>query len=278
MAQSFAARVSYIGTQYCGWQHQAHTHPRGLRSIQEIFQEVLLKMCGETLIVHASGRTDAGVHAVAQVIHFKLSRRLWEPDILVRGMNTMLPPDIRVLRVVEVPESFHSQFDAVKKQYGYYILQGHTELPHLTPLVYWKRRLLDVAKMEEAVAALQGEHDFAPFQAADGKRKTTVRKLYVARLLRLPVTFPGAAEAWGEGEGTGLPGFQLLKVELVGSGFLKQMVRSIAGTLLEIGDGRRPASAFRDILQSGKRTDVGVTAPARGLWLERVWYPEPVDI
>jgi tRNA pseudouridine38-40 synthase len=268
MAQTFAARISYVGTAYCGWQEQAHEHPQGLPSVQEVMQAALAEMAQEKAYIHASGRTDAGVHALGQVIHYKLERRPWEAEVVERGLNALLPQDIRILRVRSVADDFHSQFGAEKKQYGYYFLQGPTDLPHLKPYAYWIRRPLNLEAMHGAAQALLGEHDFAPFQAADGNRKTTVRRIFEARVVRQAVTFPSRD----------LGTHSLLKFEIVGSGFLKQMVRGLAGTLLQVGDGRRPSTCMAEILASGRRVDVGATAPARGLWLEHVWYPESVDI
>lgn len=280
MFQRFAARISYVGTAYCGWQQQSHEHPRGLRSIQEQFQAVLTRMAHERVIVSASGRTDSGVHALGQVIHFDLTRREWDPAILQKGMNSLLPPDIRVIRVAPVPHDFHSQFASIKKQYGYYFLQGPSELPHLRPYSYWIRRTLDVARMQEAAAHLVGEKDFAPFQAADGNRKTTVRKIFSARVREIPIGFPAPAGAGMPVDAAPdlLPAHRLVKVEVLGSGFLKQMVRGIAGTLVQVGDGRREPGSMEEILRTGQRELVGPTAAARGLWMEHVWYPEGVDI
>ncbi len=264
----FAALISYIGTDYCGWQRQKGSAAAGKPSIQATIEGALLQMVGEPVSVVGSGRTDSGVHAVGQVAHFTLKEKHWEPQILHKGLNSILPQDIQVLAVKEVPLDFHAQRSAERKQYSYYFQQGPCALPHLEPFSWWIRKRLDLEAMSEALQALKGEHDFKPFQSAGAKPGPTVRKIFEAEVIRQAIQFPGGVGREGEGH----DGLGLVCVRLIGSGFLKQMVRGIAGTLLQIGEGRRSPSAIREILESGRRTDVGPTAPGRALWLERVWY------
>ncbi len=263
----YAALIAYEGTQYCGWQRQAAAS--GLQpSIQETIEQAILRITGESPAVVGSGRTDSGVHAVGQVAHFVLSRKKWEPWVLERALGSHLPIDIRVQRIAHVPLDFHSQRSALKKQYSYYFQQGPSSLPHVEPYSWWIRKKLDLDAMNEALSYLVGEHDFKPFQARGARPGPTVRTILEAEAVVEPLAFPGGQSSQAH----------FVRVRLMGTGFLKQMVRGIAGTLLQVGEGRRPPTCTRDILASGIRKDVGQTAPGRALWLERVWYPEKFDL
>jgi tRNA pseudouridine38-40 synthase len=259
----YVALISYEGTSYCGWQKQKGDHP----SIQQTIQECLHRMTGEQPSVVGSGRTDSGVHALGQVAHFVLQKKEWDVGILYRGLNGLLPSSIQVQFVKKVPLDFHAQRSAEKKQYSYYFQQGPCALPHMEPLSWWIRKTLDQKAMQESLDILKGEHDFKPFQASGAKPGPTVRKILDAEISWEPLAFPALR---GKENGT----LGLVRVRLVGTGFLKQMVRGIAGTLLQVGEGRRSPLCFREILDTGNRLAVGPTAPARALWLERVWYPE----
>lgn len=265
----YAALLSYRGTKYCGWQRQKGSAAEGEPSIQATIEGVLRRMTEEDEVsITGSGRTDSGVHAVGQVGHFVLKRKEWDPEILKKGLNGLLPKDIQVMGVKPVALDFHAQRSADKKQYSYYFQQGPCALPHLMPYSLWIRKRMDLEAMREAVGYLVGEHDFKPFQARGAAPvKTTVRRILEASLTLDPVPFPGV-QPLQENE------FGLIRVRLVGTGFLKQMVRGISGTLLQIGEGRRPARCMREIIESGKRSEVGPTAPGRALWLEQVWYSQ----
>jgi tRNA pseudouridine38-40 synthase len=181
-------------------------------------------------------------------------------------LNSLLPIDIRVMEVREVADSFHAQQSAIKKQYSYYFQQGPCTLPQFMDSSVWIARTLNVEAMHEALQALLGEHDFKSFQATGSKPDlSSIRTLFEAEVRRLPMPdFPG--------QDLTERGFSMVRVRLVGSGFLKQMVRGIAGTLLQIGENRRNAAEMNEILASKNRALVGPTAPAKGLTLERVWY------
>ena len=264
----FALRIAYTGRGFCGWQKQRTeaAESGNLPSIQETIEAALSKMCDERVTIVGSGRTDAGVNALGQVAHFRSPREKFTPDIFKNGLNSMLPQEIRVIEVHRVPEEFHAQRSAVKKQYSYYFQQGPSMLPQWMDTSWWIRRELDVAAMDEAVRVLRGEHDFKSFQARGANPgKTTVRTILEAEVVRLPMpVFPGVD--------LNERGFSMVRLRLVGTGFLKQMVRGIAGTLLQMGEGQRKASEMRGILEAGERERVGPTAPAKGLTLERVWY------
>jgi tRNA pseudouridine38-40 synthase len=261
--QKYAAILSYSGTRFCGWQEQRGPDSGNTPSVQETIQDAVLRMTGEKVSIVGSGRTDSGVHAIGQVAHFVLRERDWDPRILFRGLNSILRPSIQLVEVRKVPIEFHAQRSAVKKQYSYFFQQGPCALPHLEPISWWIYKTLDQDAMREAVSYLVGEHDFKPFQAKGAKVGTTVRRILEAEVVYEPLQLPGM----------GGDRFGFVRVRLMGTGFLKQMVRGIAGTLLEIGEGRRPATDMRDILATLDRSEVGRTAPGRGLWLERVWYP-----
>ncbi len=265
----YAVLFSYKGTNYCGWQRQKGSAADGAPSIQGTIEAALKQMTGEETPVVGSGRTDSGVHAVGQCAHFVLRRKEWDPGILRKGLNSLLPANIQALWVRKVPIEFHAQHSAQKKQYSYYFQQGACALPHLSPFSWWIKKTLDLKAMEEALGHLRGEHDFKPFQASGAPpTRTTVRKILEAEVALEPVRFPLVAPE----------GVHFVRVRLLGTGFLKQMVRGISGTLLQIGEGRRDPSCIREILESGDRTAVGPTAPGRALWLERVWYPEEFGV
>lgn len=264
----YAFRISYLGKAYCGWQRQSKGGPESpiLPSIQELVEDALTRITSEKIVVIASGRTDAGVNSVGQVAHFRTKNTKLTEDNLKRGMNTFLPPDIRVMRVDRVADDFHSQRSAIKKQYSYFFQQGPSPLPHLMDNTWWIHRTLDVALMREAASILVGEHDFKAFQAADANPlKSTVRSILEAEVTKEKMpNFPGSD--------LDHEGYSVIRVRLVGTGFLKQMVRGIAGTLLKVGEGKRNPQEMRDILLKKDRSLVGTTAPPKGLTLERVWY------
>lgn len=265
----YAALISYVGKGFCGWQKQTKPDSGEKPSIQRTIEEALLRISGEAVSVVASGRTDAGVHAAGQVIHFSLRRKEWDPAILKRALNALLPVGrIQVLSVKVMPDSFHAQMSAARKQYSYYFQQGPSAYPPLERYSWWIRKPLDLEAMNRSVQVLIGEHDYVPFQASGAAVKTTVRRILEAEVTREPLGPPffGLNESDMEIE------LSLVRVRLVGTGFLKQMVRGIAGTLLQVGECRRPPECMGEILASRDRSLVGPTAPARGLWLEKVWY------
>ena len=267
----YSVVLSYLGTDFCGWQVQKDPiTSAGLQvrvnkpSIQGVLQAALSRITSEPVTVVGSGRTDAGVHAVGQVAHFVLRVKEWETELLKKALNSLLPSSIQVFAVQRVPLNFHAQRSAVKKQYSYYFQQGPCALPHFEPLSWWIRKELDQKAMAKGLAYLRGEHDFKPFQASGSKPGSTVRTLFESEISFESFPFPHEVSSSG-----------LVRVRLMGSGFLKQMVRGIAGTLLQVGEGRRPPECFQEILESRNRSLVGPTAPARALWLEKVWYPLP---
>jgi len=264
--QKFAIGLAYDGTDFCGWQPQKGTgkHSDSRPSIEGELVAAIQKLCGETVGLVPSGRTDAGVHASGQVAHFSLENtEIPEEENLLRGINHLLPDSIELLRLSKVEESFRAQASS-RKQYSYYFLQGPSNLPHIRRYVMWNRREMDHQKMQQAIGTIIGSHDFAGFASAGANVSSTIREIYEAEVTIIGFTDPGF---FSEDSC-----HHLIKIRLVGSGFLKQMVRTIAGTLKQIGEGQRPIDDIDHILQSKDREIAGATAPANGLWLDRVWY------
>lgn len=239
--------LSYDGTAYVGWQRQEN----GI-SVQQRVEEALGKLTGERVTVAGASRTDAGVHALGQRAHFDTKSRI-PPEKVPFALNTCLPMDIRALKGVEVDGGFHARFDARGKRYTYRIHNGPHASAMYRSLCAHVPRYLDRAAMAHSLADLLGTHDFAAFQAAGGSAKTTVRTL-------------SRAELHGQGE--------RLTLVVEGNSFLYNMVRIIAGTLIEIGQGKLSRDAFAVALKTGDRLALGSTAPARGLELTQVFYED----
>ncbi len=277
--QKFAALISYVGTNYCGWQRQSGSASMGAPSIQATIECTLKSITGEGAPVVGSGRTDSGVHALGQVAHFVLRNKEWSTQRLKEGLNSLLPDDIRILCVDDVGLDFHAQRSAIKKSYSFYIQQGPTPLPHLYPFSWWIRKRLDKEAMIAALKNFIGEHDFKAFRVAGSSPSSTVRKIIEADIYTINNDFFGI---WNNAVNSkdlnndGGSSYFLLRINIIGNGFLKQMVRSIVGTLVEIGEGRRSPDDIKSIIESGLRSNAGATAQARGLSLDRVWYRTPI--
>lgn len=242
--------LAYDGTDFHGWQIQP-----GLPTIQGVLEQVLAKIEGRPVKVIGAGRTDAGVHALAQVAAFDLENRI-PADNLRRAMNRLLPAAIRVLSVEEASPQFHPRRDALWKTYEYRIWRAEICPPFQRLYVHHFPYPLDEARMIEAAPVLEGEHDFTAFAASDDKDTeglSRVRRIYCSQLRRQE---------------------HCLIYRVTGSGFLKHMVRNIVGTLLEVGKGNLDAAGLRALLASGKPASAGPTAPARGLFLLEVRYPD----
>ena len=252
----FKLDIAYDGTRYNGWQRQPD-----VPSIQETLEKVLLKITGTPTAVTGSGRTDAGVHALKQVAAFSTESAL-TPDVFYRALNGHLPDDIRILRAEEVPMSFHPIRDAVSKRYRYLIDDQRPFCPITRNYCWVYREPLDVPTMQAAAEYLLGKHDFACFQTQGSPRETTIRTVTDVSVQRL---FPSPL----------LP--TLIQVEVEADGFLYNMVRTIAGTLVLLGvEGRRGCACpdrMKEIIVSGNRALAGPTAPPHGLYLVNVVYP-----
>ena len=254
--------VSYDGTDFSGFQRQANA-----RSVQAELELALAAIEGRHVTVAGAGRTDAGVHALGQVASFKLSNTIAEGD-LFRALNAKLPEDVRVLSVDAAAAGFNARFSARSKMYRYRISNTRVMSPFQRRFAWHISRALDMAAMNQAAQELLGEHDFSCFQAKGSPptRKGRAEPITEKRTSRRMMTHA----IWTEDPLAA--GGRLLTFEIAGTGFLKYMVRTIVGTLVEVGDGRRSASSFRDLLDSGNRASAGPTAPPSGLYLVRVDY------
>jgi tRNA pseudouridine38-40 synthase len=240
--------LQYDGTNYVGWQRQ----DSGM-SIQMLLEDAIAPIERSRVTVHGAGRTDAGVHALAQVASVTLAAPI-DPVTLARALNAELPRDVRVLAVEDAAPRFHARFSATGKVYEYRIVNATIVSPFIQRYVWHVPPPLDIDVMRAASSALVGTHDFAAFQGAGSVVASTERSV--------------RAITWQEGGGYDLP----LVMRIDGNGFLRHMVRNVIGTLVEIGNGRWPASRAAEILASRDRTQAGPTAPAHGLFLVRVDY------
>ncbi len=242
--------LSYRGTRFGGWQRQ----PNAL-SVQEVVERALAPLLGEPVVVCGASRTDAGVHARGQVAHITVGRSV-PLGALVHGVNHRLPDAVRVLRARVVPDCFHARFSARSKEYRYRL----SAAPVLSPLdaetTVRLRGRVDLAAIHAAGARLLGRHDFSAFANAGGASGSTERTVF-------------AAEWLVEGE--------LLTFRVNGDGFLRGMVRSLVGTMLELGRGRRNLLDLEALLAGGTRAAAGPTMPARGLELVSVAYPPELE-
>ncbi len=264
--------LAYDGTDFAGWQRQPDAP-----TIQGCVEEALGKLLGEKVVVCGSGRTDAGVHALNQAANFKTSSTI-PGENLVKALNNLLPPTIRIKEAREVPAEFHARYDAQAKTYRYRILQAPVCSPFLGRFVCHYPYPLDRPRMAEAAQLLEGEHDFTSFAAVEKPlvgeglhgppeerehhkgaplpredNARMVRKVFYSRLLWRPRT-------------------SILVYEARGSGFLHHMVRNIVGTLIEVGRGNLEPQDLLRILAARDRTQAGPTAPAKGLCLVKVEY------
>src|SRR4030043_1190446 len=238
--------IEYDGMNYLGWQVQA----KGL-TIQGMIEEKLKLLTGESVRLIGSGRTDAGAHAFGQVAHFKVQNRM-DAGTIQKAINSLLPPDIVIKKVEEVEENFHARKQARSKIYEYRILNAPIRSVFHRGYAWHIVQKLDMEEMKKATQKLVGEHDFSSFRSTGTPTKTAVRRVIRAE--------------WKRGKDG------LLRFEIEATGFLKQMVRAIVGTLVEVGRGKLTAEDFIRILQARNRERAGPTAPAHGLFLKEVKY------
>ena len=243
-----ALGVQYDGSGFRGWQAQQP----GTRTVQTVLEQALAKVANHPVRLVCAGRTDAGVHGVGQVAHFDTtavrSERAW-----VLGGNAHLPLDISLDWARQTPDDFHARFSALARRYRYVILNRPQRSALWRERATWHYRPLDAERMQRAGQALVGEHDFSSFRAAECQARHPIRDLHEITIRR-------------QGDGV------VLDVEA--NAFLHHMVRNIAGVLMSIGAGDRPVEWAREVLEQRDRTQAGVTAPAAGLYLLAVHYPE----
>ena len=243
--RNFKLKISYDGTDFNGWQTQP-----GYRTIQEVFEKAIAAVTGAKVHANASGRTDAGVHAVGQVVNFYCDTRL-DPPTLLRAINANLPSDVVVSAAEEASQSFDANKDAVRKLYRYVIRDNPIADPFLRRYAAQSKHRLDADAMAQASQALLGRHDFHSFETDWPNRLSSVRTIN-----HLTVNRAGD-QIW---------------IDVEADGFLYNMVRAIAGTLINVGRGFWPESKVEEILNAEDRKEAGPTAPACGLFLMRVTY------
>jgi tRNA pseudouridine38-40 synthase len=241
-----AMGLEYDGSAFHGWQVQD-----GVRTVQQAVTAAVGKVADHPVTLHCAGRTDAGVHALEQVIHFdtraRRSDRSW-----VLGSNVNLPPDVAVLWARPVSPQFHARYRAVARHYRYRILCRGTRSALLRDRAVWVRHDLDLEAMRLAAVDLIGEHDFSSFRALACQARSPVRRVHYLHLTRRD---------------------DLIELHIGANGFLHHMVRNIAGVLIAIGSGDAPVSWLRELLALRDRTRGGVTAPPQGLYFVRADYP-----
>ncbi|MDQ8203326.1 tRNA pseudouridine(38-40) synthase TruA [Pelagicoccus sp. SDUM812003] len=236
---------AYDGTHYAGWQTQ-----NGQESVQEVIETAIEAIVKHRIVIHGSGRTDAGVHALEQVFHFDYD---WKHggERLVKAVSTKLPRSIKLLSATPVDEEFHARFSAVSKRYHYRLFLGDAD-PFLWPYCLSVPRQLDLNVMKRGMDLLVGEHDFAAFAANRGlEYESTVRQMKAVELTLAD---------------------RLVLVSFEANGFMYKMVRSLVGSLLNVGLGRLALDDLQNLLESRQRTPLVEASPARGLFLEKVFY------
>ena len=241
--------IRYDGTDFNGWQTQP-----GYRTIQETLEKAIAELTGEPRIrLNASGRTDAGVHAIGQVANFYTATH-HPADVILRAVNAHLPADVIIREAAEVPQAFDANHDAIRKLYRYIIHDGPVPDIFVRRFCCHSRHPLDATAMRRAAQCLKGRHDFRCFETEWPNRMSSVRTITHLGLSRM-----------GE----------WIWLDVEADGFLYNMVRAIAGTLMNVGRGHWPESQVAEILEAGERKLAGPTAPASGLFLMRVTYEQP---
>jgi tRNA pseudouridine38-40 synthase len=245
----FKLVVAYDGANYAGWQAQKI----GV-GVQQIVETALAKLFSSAPRLHSSSRTDTGVHALGMVAHFEISREQFKMPLrkLALALNAHLPPDVRVVSARRAPANFHARFDATGKQYRYFVWNHPAMNPLLRNSAWHVPRKLDLKAMRAAAKLFVGQHDFQSFAANPGyKKESTVRTL-----MRCDVKKSGAQ----------------ISFVIEGNGFLYKMCRGIAGTIVQVGLGKFPPGEIKKILEKKDRRVAGMTAPAQGLVLWKVFY------
>ena len=250
--QRFALGIEFCGSRYRGWQ----TQQAGILSVQQTLEQALSDIANHPVIVHAAGRTDAGVHASNMVVHFDTSavraERGW-----VMGTNTRLPPDIAIRWIKAMPDGFHARFKAHARRYRYVLLNQQFRPALLAGQVTHVHQTLNVANMQAAAAKLVGTHDFSSFRAVACQSNQPVRHVSHCQLIQHG---------------------QLLILDIQANGFLHHMVRNIIGVLLDIGTGEQPVEWIDHLIDVKDRKAAGVTAPPDGLYFINAYYPDEFEL
>lgn len=247
----YALGVEYDGSSYCGWQRQSHAP-----SVQESLELALSSIADTAVNVNCAGRTDTGVHACGQVVHFdsEASRTL---DSWMLGTNSRLPPDIKISWITQATDDFHARFSATSRRYRYVILNRKVSSALLSKRVTWVYHSLDEKRMHIAAQSLLGEHDFSSFRGAGCQSRTAMRNLEFIEVSR-------------SGD--------FIYIDVRANAFLQHMVRNIVGVLIDIGKGAASVEWTKQLLQVKDRTQGGVTAKPYGLYLMSVTYPQDYEL
>jgi tRNA pseudouridine38-40 synthase len=246
VARRVALGVEYDGAGFHGWQTQPHA-----RNVQDVLQAALSRVADHPVEVVAAGRTDTGVHATGQVVHFETFAER-SPHAWLLGVNTWLPADVAVQWVRDVPNDFHARYAAIGRSYRYTVLRAGARSALLRERAWWIHRPLDIGAMSAAASYLLGEHDFSAFRAAACQARRPWRHLRRVALLE-------------EGE--------CLHLEFTANAFLHHMVRNLVGALCRVGRGEEAPAWVAGVLAARDRRHAGITAPAQGLCLTAVEYP-----
>jgi tRNA pseudouridine38-40 synthase len=257
--------VAYDGSNYAGWQIQPDKP-----TVQGTFEATWHRLTQESRRVSAAGRTDAGVHALGQVVGISTETRLSNDD-LHRGLNALLPSDIAVCTVEDAAERFHATYDAVGKRYRYHIHNGRAPSVFERNYAWHYPQPLDTDAMHTAAQELVGRHDFSSFETAGSPRPDSIRTIHELKVARSAVgEFLGNSSTPLPGKPPFVP--QHISIDVAGDGFLYNMVRTIVGTLIEVGVGKQPITWPAEVLAAQDRRRAGQTAPPRGLFLVNVDY------
>ena len=244
--------LSYKGTHFFGWQRQSRH-----RTVQGEIEKVLFKLFNKKISLVGSGRTDTGVHALGQTAHFELEEKSLKSIILKKALNSLLPEDISVLDCWKAPLDFHARFSAKKKSYQYFIFTGDSPPVLFLDLVWWQKASLDLEKLQKMSQLILGTQDFKSFQSAGSDVSKTVRTVYQSRWSQISPSF--------------------YCYQITGSGFLKQMVRNLVGTYIDLLKEKRREQKLKQILGSLDRRKALGTAPGQGLYLKKVFYSQTLD-
>jgi len=247
MVRNLAILLRFVGTRYHGWQVQ-----KNAVTVGQTVRDALTSLCGHPVTLHGCGRTDAGVHAEKYVANFNTESPI-PAGRVPYAMDALLPSDITILDCREVPPDFHAISCCEKKQYTYTLHNAARRDPFLSDRTLFYPQPIDLCALRDACAVFAGTHDFAAFRTLGSPTKSTVRTVY-------------GCEAIHAGD--------TVKLTITADGFLYNMARTIAGTALYVSEGKLTAENVRDLLRGGLRADAGPVAPAHGLAMTQVWYPE----
>lgn len=251
MVARYALGIEYSGTDYCGWQQQKHSI-----SVQQHVQQAIAFVANHPVQLVCAGRTDTGVHAIEQVVHFDSDAQR-ESRAWILGSNTRMPRDIRIKWIKSVDQKFHARFSAVARSYRYIIWNSAVPSAIFHDKTSWEYRPLDHEKMQQCAQILIGEHDFSSFRAVGCQSKSASRNVHSIDIIR-------------QGD--------FIYLDIKANAFLYHMVRNIAGSLMAVGAGERSIEWFAEVFAARDRNQADVTAPAAGLYLLRAFYPEAYNL